>query len=703
MAELVLEGCRVTPLSGYLSALGAHRAIHRLLDFSTEGFWRDGRYVLVSSSPTVQTLSATLSKMFEPGLIVSPWNAGSGFNVKGTKKEAIDALNRVRASPDPRLHRLKASILAADAIIEMYQCRVGGELWQHLDKDKALKRQFILDCRNRMPDDAVAWIDASIALAGIDRVSPARILGTGGNLGNQELSSNYVQRCLDVLCDDRSELWLESVLDGVDRAPLMNVSGGQYDPQGLKAPEEAHLVTNPWRFVLLIEGALLFATAVVRRHGADYADAAVPFQVGSSTGGLQTATAEEVLAELWVPEWSTPMRITEIAHLLGEGRADWNGATARSGLDMARAAATFGVDRGISRFHRYVIANRHGGKQPIAVSAGRIEVGVRGGVDLLAPLDRWREALRRSDPSSHIAARLRALDQTIFDHACAGAPAALVEVFAALGRCRSAASRSGKVREAKLPSLSIPHGANLFEQFGDAVDDHRELRIALALATSRDETKTFGTWLGDPLLAGRLVSGLADIARRRGFPLATHETVTDREPSVRGARIAFERGMRLRSGDVQAFVEGATDDELIAALTLGLSCVDWQYTGNKNLPGTASQHHPALDLLLLFTGAEPLEYTNADGELRSLFVRPGHDWPSGLIAGHVRAVLQDAARRLHIAGLRHVVAVHGSSHDGRRLAAALLLTTKTSDRRAALSRVAVVGSTRIEQLQEVTT
>ena len=92
-------------------------------------------------------------------------------------------------------------------------------------------------------------------------------------------------------------------------------------------------------------------------------------------------------------------------------------------------------------------------------------------------------------------------------------------MFAALGRCRSAASRSGKVRAADLPELRLPNGAKLFDHLRDALDDDRELRIALAVATSHDEHNPFGTWLDDPLLAGGLAAGLADIARRRSFPM----------------------------------------------------------------------------------------------------------------------------------------------------------------------------------------
>ena len=258
------------------------------------------------------------------------------------------------------------------------------------------------------------------------------------------------------------------------------------------------------------------------------------------------------------------------------------------------------------------------------------------------------------------------------------------------------------MRAADLPELRLPNGAKLFDHLRDALGDDRELRIALAVATSHDEHNPFGTWLDDPLLAGGLAAGLADIARRRSFPLATEETVRDRTLSVRGARIVFERGMRLRSGDILAFVEGEIDDDRTAALILGLSCVDWRYTRSENLPGVTSPPAPALDLLLLFTSATPLHYTSIDGNPESLFVRPGHEWAAQLIAGHIPDVLRDASRRLRIGGLRHVVTVPDAPYDGTRLAAALLMNTAASDRRTALSRVAVVGSHRITPIQEAT-
>ncbi|HTY32051.1 type I-G CRISPR-associated protein Cas8g1/Csx17 [Mycobacterium sp.] len=695
MGELPLTGCRATPLSGYLSALGVHRAVARTLDVEAEGYWQQGVYVLRCRFSAIDDVAAAIYSEFQPESIVAPWNSGSGFVAKGTSPTAERIVQWVRDSTDERLGPLRDAVAASDRVISEAG-RLGiTDLWEKNRKPDVLRL-----CRNELPDAALAWLDAAIALGQDNDPSYSRLLGTGGNLGRQELSVTYLQQVRAVLESPSSPEWLTSALDGQQRASLPTESPGQFDPGGVGAPDEPNSVGNPWTFLLLIEGTLLFATAVVRRYGSAYPGAALPFQVWGSTAGFASSASEErPLAELWAPEWSEPMRIPDIAHLLGEGRADWNFHTARSGLDMARAAATLGVDRGIAAFQRHVFVNRLG-RSPIAVPADRIEVGVRGGVDLLARLDRWCDVLRRSDPPPYTAARLRALDQAIYDHACGGEPSALAEVFAALGRCRSAASRSGRVRAADLPELHLPNGAKLFDHLRDALDDDRELRIALAVATSHDERNPFETWLDDPLLAGGLAAGLADIARRRSFPSATEETIRDRTLSVRGARIVFERGMRLRSGDILAFVEGGIDDDRTAALILGLSCVDWRYTRGVNLPGVTSPPAPALDLLLLFTSATPLHYTSIEDKPESLFVRPDHEWAAQLIAGHIPDVLRDASRRLRIAGLRYVVTVPDAPYDGTRLAAALLLNTAAADHHAALSRVAVVGSHRITPKQE---
>lgn len=698
MAELVFTGCPATPLSSYLCALGVHRAVARALDAEGEGYWRGGVYVLRSRFSTIDDLASALHAQFHPESIVAPWNSGSGFSTKGTSPTAERIVQWVRDSTDERLGPLRGAVAGGDRLLaEAHRAGI-TDPW-----DKKRKAEVLRLCRNALPDAALAWLDAGIALGQDDDPSYSRLLGTGGNLGRQELSVTYLQQVRTVLESRKSLQWLMSALDGQQRAALPKESPGQFDPGGVGAPDEPNAVANPWTFLFLIEGTLMFATAVVRRYGAAYRRAALPFQVAGSTVGFDSSASDErPLAELWAPEWAAPMRIPDIAHLLGEGRADWNRHPARSGLDMARAAATFGIDRGITAFHRHVFVERLG-RSPIAVPAGRIDVGVRGGVDLLAPLDRWRDALRRSNPPAHTAAGLRALDQAIYDHARSGEPSALAGVFAALGRCQSAASRSGIVRGAGLPELRLAHGADVFEHLREALGEDRDLRIAVAVASSRDEHSAFGAWLEEPLLAGGLVRGLAEIARRRSFPLAVEETVRDQTASVLGARIAFERGMRARSGDILAFIEGRIDDHRTAALILGLSCIDWRYTSSENLPGDTSPPAPALDLLLPFTSPTTLHYTSVDGDPESLFVRPGFEWVAQLIAGHLPEILRDASRRLRIAGLRHVVGIPDAPYDGTRLATALLMHTTVFDRRSALSRVAVTGTPRTTPRQEATT
>ncbi|MGH8964251.1 MAG: hypothetical protein ACRDXB_02815, partial [Actinomycetes bacterium] len=71
-------------------------------------------------------------------------------------------------------------------------------------------------------------------------------------------------------------------------------------------------------------------------------------------------------------------------------------------------------------------------------------------------------------------------------------------------------------------------------------------------------------------------------------------------------------------------------------------------------------------------------------------LRPGSEWPVLLHAGRTGEVLADAARRLRIAGLRHVITPGTAPYEGARLAAVLLLRIPDVDRLAALRRVAVL-------------
>ena len=274
MGELVLTGCRATPLSGYLSALGVHRAVARTLDAEAEGYWQRGVYVLRCRFSTIDDLAAALHANFQPESIVAPWNSGSGFAAKGTSPTAERIVQWVRDSTDERLGPLRDAVAGGDRVISE-AARLGiTDLW-----DKNRKPDVLRLCRNELPDAALAWLDAAIALGQDNDPSYSRLLGTGGNLGRQELSVTYLQQVRTVLESRKSLEWLTSALDGQQRAPFPKESPGQFDPGGVGAPDEPNSVGNPWTFLFLIEGTLLFATAVVRRYGSAYRGAALPFQV----------------------------------------------------------------------------------------------------------------------------------------------------------------------------------------------------------------------------------------------------------------------------------------------------------------------------------------------------------------------------------------------------------------------------------------
>ncbi|MGH3905518.1 MAG: type I-G CRISPR-associated protein Cas8g1/Csx17 [Pseudonocardiaceae bacterium] len=734
MTELTLPGCRTTPLGSYLAALGLLRALTRLLDDDATGRWERQRFVLTSRFVTLDELVDELLGRFEPEAIVSPWNAGSGFAGNGKNVTAERALQAVRQSGDLRLARLKEAVGAADRVVELGRERgwggKGDDLW-----DKARKRDVLGLCRNEFPDHALPWLDAAVALGQDDDPAYSRLLGTGGNFGRQDLSATYLARLQSVRTDHRSRGWLYSLLSAAESTPYLRDAVGQFDPGragGIqsspweKADDKGFV--NPWAFLFTVEGALLFATAVVRRHGAEYGRAALPFQVrGSAVGYPTQAPGEGVLGELWAPEWSAAAGLDEITHLLAEGRAEWNDRPVSSGLDFARAVSTLGVDRGIAAFERHLFVDRHG-QNPIAVPAGRIEVRRRRGVDLLGGLDGWLGRLRRGELPSQVQNRVRAVEQALFTHARSGDPELLADVIAALGRCHEAVARSGSVRHSVRP-LVLAGGPALFDELRGATADDAELRIALALATARDpeptstlplrallspvtvertvhgmrthrarKADTPGGWTGRPALAplsGGPVAALAEAARRRAFPGAVDEVETDLVPAVKGVRIGYQRGVRVTAAAVQSLVAGELDDDRLADLLAGLLTVDWTGTPDADLYGGAPRSDPALDLLLPFTGTVPLRLPH-----RAL-LRPGSAWPALLCAGRTGQVLADAAHRLRIAGLRHVVTPASAPHDGARLAAALLLRVPDRDRADALWRVAVRPESTSEQNQEI--
>ena len=354
-------GLRPEPLASYLAGLGLIRVIGEQADPAATAAWTpDG----LAITTTVNDIAAWLADEYVPTPVLSPWNSGSGFGAKD--KEPLRALEALLAHPSPRLDPLKAAIPVARQVAG--KARERG--WITDGAPGGDKGRVVQEFRNRCPDALLPWIDAAVVLAGEDTVFPP-LLGTGGNDGRLDFSTNFHQRLLDVIGAPgsgraRSLAIARDLINGTEAEQLAGAAVGQFDPASAGGPGSsrfgaAESLVNPWGYVLLVEGALLFAASAVRRHQHAAGRAAMPFTVqGSPDGSASGAAGEESRGEVWAPVWTREFTLAEIKQMFAEARASWRGRPARRAVDFYAATRTLGVARGISEFTRYGLQRRNG-------------------------------------------------------------------------------------------------------------------------------------------------------------------------------------------------------------------------------------------------------------------------------------------------------------------------------------------------------
>lgn len=724
MIEIPLRGCRTEPLGSYLQGLGMWRAVVRTVDRDARAHWKAGQLIL-TTAVGLDELIETLLVRFTPLPIVSPWNSGSGFSASGTRPKADQALKQIRDTSDPRFNALRAAVLAGDTVVtDAYRrgwSSTGKGFW-----DKARKPDVVSLCRAMLPDEALDWIDVAVVLGlspdGRTEATYNRMLGTGGNFGSQDLSQGYLDSAFLALADvDRSRRWLSAALIGDETVPYQRASVGQFDPGRAggvqssifeKADEKGF--SNPWSFLLAVEGVLLFASAVVRRQGSTAARAAVPFLAPrvSTVGFSSSAIGEDTHAEVWMPEWDRPASLTEITHLLGEGRADWRGSPARTGLDFACAVGNLGVDRGIRAFTRYVIAKRLG-QNPLAVAAGRVQVADRS-LGLLVGLDGWLNRLRGSELTRGVESALRQVDGEMYELAISRTPnSTLGPALLAVGRLHQAVASSSAARERVRTPLVLGDADSWWRALHAESVPTSEMRLAVGLASASDGSRNAGPslrelltpvaydargrlqWVDRPSLipATDIVSALAAAHQRRSTAGTVSDPLTGDEtaaPAVRGPLSAYRRAAEVPVSDIVNFVVGRADDRLLHDYLYALMLLDWSDRlpdlGRVPLPVLP----PELALLLPFFAARRLRVRLRDPDAlpEDLVLRHGERWIGSLRADRVDDVAADAIRRLRAAGVRHPVTSTRAALGGERLAAGLLVPVSLTERQSALKRIA---------------
>jgi CRISPR-associated protein Csx17 len=694
----VLPGLQQEPLASYLAGLGLFRLIGEQADPDATVAWSDGGLVI---STVVDDLAAWLTDAYVPTSVLSPWNNGSGFGTKD--KEPKRTLEALKIHPSARLGDLQDAIKVAHDVHA--RSLVNG--WITEDGKVSDKGRVVQEFRNRCPDKLLPWIDATVVLTGEDPIFPP-LLGTGGNDGRLDFSTNFHQRLLEVLdpagkARDRSLSLARDLFAGTETERLVQAAVGQFDPAAAGGPGSSRFgaadsLVNPWSYILLVEGALLFASSAVRRHQHDARRAAVPFTVRSSPDGSASGADGEQSSsrgEIWVPVWTKGFSLPEVGQLFAEARASWRGRPARQAVDFYAATRTLGVTKGVDRFVRYGLYQRNG-LAFAAVPVDVVDVRDRPAVRLAAELDDWVARLRGSDASVAIGQSLRRFDAAYLEFARDGEPVRLARLLAALTRLEQAVGRSGRAREKVPVRHRLPAARPFLAVLAEA--ECPELRVAAGLAScaarspartmrqillpidpssgGRDWTKD---WRDAPVMPGFGVRPLLDVLA--DVLLWRSRTATDESgrrlpgggPAFRGVP-GFQAGLRVPAADLHALA-GARLDLATLELWFGAClALDW---------GKVTAWHwkhevplvPEPTLGLLSPLAAGLRQQMNTGDVPALALRP--DWANRLVAGQVPAVHEEAFARLRQAGWKAVPLPYAPratryGEVGVRIAAALL-------------------------------
>jgi CRISPR-associated protein Csx17 len=681
VTKFVLPGLRPEPLAGYLAGLGLIRILGEQADPGVTAAWTPDGLTVTTELPDIPRW---LAQEYVPTPVVSPWNGGSGFGAKDV--EPRRRLDIIRDHPSPRLENLRAAIKVAESVVG--DARDAGWI---TESGVAEKDRVVLEFRNRCPDELLPWIDAAVVLADHSTFFPP-ILGTGGNDGRLEFSTNFHQQLIVVMGGSekdaaRSVISARDLLAGTQSAPLSDVPIGQFDPGNAGGPGssrfgKADYLANPWSYLLVVEGSLLFAASAARRNQHAAGRAAMPFTVSQSPeGSASGAAGEESRGEVWAPVWGQEFTLAEIRQLFAEARASWRGRPARRAADFYAATHSLGVARGIGEFVRFGLQRRNG-LAFAAVPLDRIVVRERSAVQLAARVEDWA-ARAGGDASSAVTEAWRGFSRAHLEFARDGEPMALARMLAALTTLEMAAGRSRRAKEAVPVRYAPPAGEFLDElaKLGSA-----ELRVAVGIAScatwaaegrpARSMRQILlpvdpGGWRDAPVVPGfgarPLASVLADV-------LIWRSRTAVAEPDAARFRgvPAFRSGIPVPAADLHALAGGRLDDKALDLLLRACLALNWnkaRHQWDRKQPDV-----PVATLGLLHPLAAGLRQGKGRGEPADEPVTAlSPEWAACLAAGQVTKVHRAAAARLRQAGWTAVSALPAhAGADGARIAAALV-------------------------------
>jgi|AADL01.1.fsa_nt_gi CRISPR-associated protein Csx17 len=438
MKTYTFKGCTTNSLGSYLKALGLFDILSKKYS-DTRGYWENDEFNIILPLESEEDIMNFFIEEYEPLPVVSPWNNGGGF--VNPKPE----LNNLLKLDEPRLETYKNVIRQTQEIMH----RLGIK---KIDPKKN-KLDIVRECRNYLPAETVKWIDTAL-ITWNDDLFITKILTNGGNEGNFDYSNAYMDNINNIFTNlhKRKEYitgLLKNSIFNTYTDELIKMKVGKFIPGRAGGYNEGFgfenkdFRANPWDFVFLIHGLLFFATGLGKKSQFNSAFVRSPFTVEAS---IHVDMGNERVYEIWAPLWKNPAYLDEIKKMFENGRVEIGNSPVSKGIEFIQAIKSYGVDRGINKFARFVLLNTRGQAGYVAASNGSYDTNYLEGIEtikeinpLLSRIDRY--IYGADNPPKSLLELRSNIDSALFDMLIHGISIGIEKLFISIGKMERYLSR----------------------------------------------------------------------------------------------------------------------------------------------------------------------------------------------------------------------------------------------------------------------
>lgn len=527
------------------------------------------------------------------------------------------------------------------------QTWTGYELaWQSKQKEgtKAKSSDPVALFRATAEEAMLSKLDAHIVPAARLFFNP--LLGSGGNAGKRKFADGWEKAANDlhrrsasgehVETDNDLQAWLEGkpvtlLMEKLQAASWFSDANKLFN-SGQNPAREGQI--SPWAMVLACEGIDLFAGGVSRRLGARTRSlGAFPFVIGPAAPTV-AGEAGRNRGEAWTPLWARPATLAEVRVILRRGRAEVGSRGALTPAAFAVATLRRGVDAGLTGFVRFALGATTSSNTFESRLLGQVMIPQRH-IAILEPSgaeESLSTTIRSADAGAEAVERVLGLWETLPRDTKKGkrwqfrglrgpiesALVSLAEKPHDAGRARALTDaivaaldridRNRSFREASVGWRPLPLGwlpvllgedASIEARLATAITSSFPARLPFVLyrfgvdltgsgrfvVTERPPSRW--VWRG-----GRLATNLIQVLRRRTLNLSRDDTDQ--------SKLAVRQGWPASPADLDAWFNGAIDEDLVATWLGRLALFDWRRTG---LRPTALKRNTEQHVRPLVTGA----------------------------------------------------------------------------------------------------